>query len=118
MAKQSGLGDNLYVSGYDFSGDTQQINKIAGGPRNPLDFTPISKSAMERQGGKRDGDIDWTSFFNDASVAPVGAHNRLSLLPTTDQLVTYYRGTALGGSCASLVSKQVNYDGNRGDDGS
>lgn len=114
MSKQSGLGDNLYVAGYDLSGDVGSIGRIGGGPA-PLDLTDITQSAYERAGGLRDGGIDWSSWFNKASGQ---AHPRLSLLPTTDVLISYCRGTALGSPGAGLVGKQVGYDGNRGQDGS
>jgi hypothetical protein len=114
MAKQAGLGDNLYVAGYDLSGDVGSLGNIAGGPA-ALDVTAIDKSAMERIGGVRDGRIEFSAFFNDAAGR---AHPRLSSLPTANVIVTYYRGTTLGNPAAALVAKQINYDGNRGDDGS
>lgn len=114
MAKQSGLGDNLYVAGYDLSGDIGSLSRIAGG-NTPLDVTAINKSAFERLGGLRDGGIDFVSYFNDATGA---ATDRLKTLPTTDVILTYGRGTTLGNPGACLVSKQINYDGARGNDGS
>lgn len=111
MAKQSGLGDNLYVSGTNLSGDTEGFGRIGGGPALD-DVTGIDKSAHERIGLAIDGGIDWTSFWN-----PTGAHPVLATLPRTDVLVTYCRGTALGAHAASLVGKQINYDGTRAADG-
>jgi hypothetical protein len=113
MAKQSGLGDNLYVAGYDLSGDVGSLGRVGGGPA-VLDVTGIDKSAYERIGGLRDGAIEYVAYFNPAAGQ---AHERLSLLPTADQIVTYCRGTSLGSPGACLVSKQINYDGTRGDDG-
>lgn len=113
MAKQSGLGDALYIAGYDLSGDISAVNSIGGGPAL-LDVTGIDKSAFQRIGGLRDGRIDYTAFFNPAAGQ---AHPRLSTLPTADVIVSYYRGTALGGASANLVAKQLNYDGTRADDG-
>jgi hypothetical protein len=55
----------------------------------------------------RGGDIEWVSYFNKAAGR---AHPRLAALPTTDQVVSYFRGTALGGPAASLIGKQINYD--------
>ncbi|MFI1728183.1 hypothetical protein ACH40E_02870 [Streptomyces acidicola] len=115
MSKSSGLGDNLHIAGFDASGDIQQLGAIGGGPAL-LNFTAINKSAYERQGGLRDGRIEYTAFFNHIA-AGTGLHERLSTLPRTDQIVTYCRGTALGDAAASLVSKQINYDPNRADDG-
>ncbi|MFI8448249.1 hypothetical protein [Streptomyces erythrochromogenes] len=113
MSKQSGLGDALYIAGYDLSGDIGSVNSIGGGP-SLLEVTGIDKYAPERLGGVRDGRIDYTSFFNPA----IGqAHLRLSALPTSDVILSYYRGTALGGASANLVAKQLNYDGTRADDG-
>lgn len=113
MAKQSGLGDALYIAGYDLSGDISAVNSIGGGPAL-LDVTGIDKSAFQRIGGLRDGRIDYTAFFNPAAGQ---AHPRLSTLPTADVILSYYRGTALGGASANLVAKQLNYDGTRADDG-
>lgn len=114
MAKQGGMGDNLYVGGYNLSGDIGSLGKIGGGPA-PLDLTGIDKSAFERRGGLRDGSIEFTSYFNPSIDQ---AHDRLSDLPTIDVLVSYFRGTALGGQSANLVGKQINYDPSRAADGS
>lgn len=111
--KQSGLGDNLYANGFDMSGDIGSIQRINGGPK-PLVVTGINKSAFERIGGVRDGGINYNAFFNKAAAQ---AHARLSPLPTGDVIVTYCRGTTLGGPAACCVTKQVNYDGTRGNDG-
>jgi hypothetical protein len=113
MAKTSGLGDNLYVGGYDLSGDINALDMISG-PISALDFTAINGSAYERQGGERDGQIDFTAFHNTAANQE---HARLSLLPTTDTLLTYARGTTLGNPAACLMAKQINYDPTRGTDG-
>jgi hypothetical protein len=116
MAKQGGLGDALYYGGFDMSGDVQALGNVGGGPAL-LDFTDITQSAMSRQGGIRDGRIEWTSFFN-PGIAANAAHGLLSALPRGDVLMTYCRGTALGAPAACLNGKQVNYDGTRGNDGS
>lgn len=113
MAKQGGLGDNLYVAGYDLSGDIGSLGGISGGPA-ALEVTGIDKSAFERIGGLRDGKLEYTAWFNKATDR---AHLRLSTLPTADVITTYFRGTALGGASANIVAKQINYDGTRGDDG-
>lgn len=114
MAKQSGLGDNLYVAGFDLSGDVGSVDTISG-PSAVLEVTGVDKSAPERIGGVRDGSIEYTAFFN---PDPGRAHPVLSALPTADQVVTYCRGTALGSPAACLVGKQINYDPTRGQDGS
>lgn len=113
MSKQSGLGDALYIAGYDLSGDIGQLGGIRGGPAT-LDVTGIDKSAFERIGGLRDGSIDYTAFFNPTAGR---AHSRLSTLPTSDVIISYFRGTTLGGSSANLVAKQLDYNPTRADDG-
>lgn len=115
MAKQSGLGDALFISGYDLSGDIQAVGNIGGGP-TPLEFTGINKSAYERKGGRLDGRLQVTTFFNPGPEADA-AHGVLSVLPRADVIASYLRGTALGGPSANIVAKQIGYDGNRGDDG-
>ena len=113
MTKQSGLGDNLYVAGYDLSGDIGSLENIRGGIAM-LDVTGIDKSAIERIGGQRDGTIDYTAFFDQQAGQ---AHPRLKLLPTTDQIMIYCRGTLLGSPAACLNAKQLNYDPQRTSDG-
>jgi hypothetical protein len=113
--KTGGLGDNLYIAGFNASGDTNSLGNIGGGPA-VLVVTGIDKSAFERIGGLRDGRIEWVSYFNPTALT--GAHSKLSTLPRTDQIVTYCRGTTLGNPAACMVAKQLNYDPTRGDDGS
>jgi hypothetical protein len=113
MAKQTGLGDGLLVGGYDLSGDTGAVDNISGGPA-AIEMTGIDKSGVERYGGVRDGKIEWSSFFNDATGH---AHEKLRGLPTSDVVATYLRGRSLGNQAACMVAKQLNYDGNRSDSG-
>lgn len=118
MAKSSGLGDGLIVDGVDLSGDTGGLQAI-GKSRPTTGSTGIDKSAQERLHLRRDGRIDWSSHWNPANTgSELSAHEELSTLPTTDRIVTYLRGRALGNSSASLVSKQLNYDPTRNADGS
>lgn len=114
MAKQGGMGDNLYVAGYDLSGDIGSLGRIGGGPALQ-DVTAIDKSAHERIGLLRDGAMEYTSWFNPSANQE---HARLSLLPTTDVAMQYARGTTLGAPAAVMIAKQVNYDPTRGQDGS
>lgn len=114
MAKQSGLGDGLIVDGIDLSGDTGSAQAI-GSSRPTTGVTGIDKSARERLHLRRDGRIDWSSWFNPAAGA---AHPELSSLPTTNRILAYLRGNTLAGPAASMVCKQLNYDANRNADGS
>lgn len=116
--KSSGIGDLFFIDGFDVSGDTQSLTRIGGGMSTTLDDTPITLGGISRLPGLRDGATEFTTFFNDANSAPLGAFQVLKALPLTDRTVSYFRGTGLGSAAGSLVSKQTNYDGNRGTDGS
>lgn len=113
MAKQSGLGDNFYVAGYDLSGDIGSLGRIAGGPAT-LEVTGINKSAFERIGGQRDGAVEFMSYFNPATGM---SHDRLGNLPTTDVQLHYCRGTTVGAPAAAMIAKQIGYNGNRATNG-
>ena len=114
MAKKSGLGQQIFVHGYDLSGDIATIDN-AGSPRNLLDITAINASATERLVGLSDGNISVSSWFNDSTEQE---HDALSGLVTTDRIVTWAFGATRGDVAACLVAKQLNYDGSRGTDGS
>lgn len=114
MAKQSGLGDQLYIDGVNLSGDIGSLGRIGGGPA-ALEVTAIDKSAIERVGGLRDGAVEFSAWFNKAAGQE---HLTLRGLPYTDRTVSYLRGQAIGGAGACMVAKQVNYDPTRGQDGS
>jgi len=113
MAKTSGLGDRVWISGVPVSGDVQTVALTM--PASPLDMTGIDKSAHERILGLRDGKIALSTYFNSAAG---GIHTVLKTLPRTDVIGSYFRGYGLGSPCASVVSVQSNYDPTRGVDGS
>lgn len=115
MAKQTGLGDNFYVGGYNLSGDTNSLSKVSTSVV-ALDMTDITQSAFERKKGLRDGGIDWTSYFNPGSAST--AHDVLAALPMADRHLMYCRGTVLGSQAACLIGKQIDYGPSRGADGS
>jgi len=111
--KSAGMGDQLWIGGYDLGASTNSLTRCNGGPA-PLDLTDITQSAYERKGGKRDGGMTVVSYFN----PDVGAsHEKYSALPTADQVCTYAHTTAIGGASVNTLAKQIGYDGNRGDDG-
>lgn len=114
MAKQTGLGDQLFIGGYDIGADISAISSLST-PRETLPATGITKFAFERLFGKRDGNAEFTSYFNKASDQQ---HTALKGLPRTDVHLMYLRGTDLGGESIGMVGKQLNYDPTRGDDGS
>jgi hypothetical protein len=113
MAVTSGLAQDLWVQGSKLSGDVGTINNISM-PRGEFNITSMDLSAMKRIQGAADGLIDFTPYFNDAAGA---AHPILSALPSTDVLMLYSTGQAIGDAALSMVVKQVNYDWTRGQDG-
>lgn len=114
MSKQSGLGDNFYVDEFDITGDIGAVQTV-GSPRATLPLTGIDKSAPERAHSFKDGVLGFRSWHNDATGQ---AHPTLKTRPTADRIVTYFRGTTIGKPAACMVSKQINFDPTRGDDGS
>lgn len=115
MAKQSGLGAQLFVGGVDLSGDISAVTRI-GCPTQHLDITAINASGMERIFGHYDGEIAFRSFFNDATSQQ---HPTLRAKQSgNDANVAYFQGSAIGNMAAFLTAKQINYDGTRAADGS
>src|SRR5262249_40516075 len=96
------------------SGDIGSLSKITTG-LNPLPATGISSFAVERLPGERNGEIDFTAWFNPSANQ---AHSVLKLLPAGDIQVGYFRGTVLGNSGAGCVVNKIDYKGKRGADGS
>lgn len=120
MAKQAGLGDALFVAGYDLSGDVGAVQAI-NASLALLDVTAIDKSARERIGGLRDGEITFNNFFNDDdSAGSEGSFEVLNALRSGSNAVhvIYCRSEARGKPAAGLIAKQVDYNLNRGADGS
>lgn len=113
MPKESGLGDQLFIDGFDIGADINSIGGIAT-PRETLPATGITQFAMARFFGKRDATAEFVSFFNDSTGQ---AHEALSGLPRTDVQVMYLRGAGLGNEAFGMVAKQIDYAPTRGDDG-
>ena len=112
MAKVTGLGDSLYIGAIDASGDVGAVGTIHGGPA-AMDVTGINSAAFERVGGRRSGEISFTSWYNST-----GAFTTLNDLPTADVGVTYAHRGVLGNPICTLLGKQINYDPTYGNDGS
>lgn len=114
MPKQSGLGNQLFIGGYDIGADVSDISSIST-PRATLPATGITMSAQARMFGQRDAMAEFNNFFNPAAGE---THSILKTLPTADTQVMYLVGTTLGDEAFSMLGKQINYDPQRGDDGS
>jgi len=116
MTKVAGLGDQLYIGGYDLSGDIGAIQSLSK-TFAEQDVTGLDKSAIERILLLEDGEIGFANYYNPAAT-PDSLHEVLHDLPDTDVLVSYFRGSLLGAVTASLLGKQINYGLARGADGS
>src|SRR5258708_2041437 len=114
MPKTVGFPAAFYIDGTDVSGDIQSLGKISGGPA-ALDMTAINNSAFARQGGERDGSMEFVAYFNPGAGL---THAKLSALPAADVICSYFQQPAIGSDAACLNGKQVNYDPTRGTDGS
>lgn len=115
MAVSTGLGGQLFVDQYDLTGDIPSVQRMAM-PSGVLDFTTIDKSAMRRGYAHVDGELAFTSFFDDGTDLE---HTALKAKGSgADRVCSYLQGSAIGNMAFGLVSKQINYDGNRNADGS
>ncbi len=114
MTKSSGMGDQLFIAGYDIGADINSIGSLST-PRETLPGTDITQFAMARLFGKRDGQAEFTSYLDMADDA---SYEALSSLPLTSVHLMYLRGTTLGNPSIGLVGLEVNYDPTRADDGS
>ncbi len=118
MSKQGGMGDYLLIDEFDVSGDIGSLQRISS-PMAVQEVPAIRDSAQSRIGLLHDGGIDFTAYWNPVELVTADSeHEVLRGRPTTDRIVTYLRGTALGNAAASVVSKQLNYDLARNNDGS
>lgn len=114
MAKQTGLGDNLYVDEFNITGDVGSVQTISS-PRGVLPVTGIDKLAPERRHSFKDGALTFRTFHNDDTGQAVPT---LKTRPTADRIVSYFRGTTIGNVAACMVTKQIGFDPTRGEDGS
>lgn len=114
MAKQSGLGHNFFIDGYDLSGDVASIDTLST-PVELFDVTGISKSAMERIQGRVDTTGSFTTYFNDAALSE---HVALSAPSTSNRNLSWTFGSTVGNVACGIVVKQTDYSVSRSADGS
>jgi hypothetical protein len=114
VAKRAGFPSYLWAHGYAIHGDVGSVRRIAS-PRAVQEITGIDKTAVERLLLRGDGELEFATFFNDATAQ---LHDALSALPTTDRVVLLALGAAVGDPGLGLSAKQANYDWEQNDDGS
>lgn len=115
MAKETGLGANMYLDEFDLSGDVGSLSRISKSI-STLPVTGIDKSANERRAGKLNGQLTWQSWFN-----PSAGQSHPTLKNGTfrnDRIGSYFHRPTLGMPVAAMVGKQTTYAGNRNEDGS
>lgn len=105
MAKESGIGANLYMDGYDISGDVGSVQQIAM-PMGTLGVRGLPSRAEERIIGKADGLINYNAFWNTATGAAFDAL-KADLFTGADRHVMYCHRTTIGSPAAALVSKRA-----------
>lgn len=103
--KQTGLGDNFYIGGYDLSGDVASVDTISGGPAL-LDTTTLTQRGHSRLGGVRDGSMSFTSFFE---VTPTIATPGFpaSNTPVTNTTGFPVKVTVTGGTLSNILVNGV-----------
>jgi hypothetical protein len=111
MAKDHGLGNSLYISGIDVSGEARNWDVTS--PVQMLDTTGLRKAANERITGQRSGTFKWNSHFDPLSAG----YAALAALPYTDAVITLPHRETLGQVALCTVTKQIGYDPQRDDKG-
>ena len=109
MAKVNGLGQALYVQGYDLSSDASALSGI-GYTQELLDTTSIDLSAMERITGRLDATLSVNGWFDNADDKAHEAYTVSNKLPTGDRVVTYQMGIAIGQPTYIMNAKTATYD--------
>lgn len=120
MAKTSGIGDHLLVSGYDVSGDIGSVSAIqmTFGEQN---VTAIDAAAMDRRQLISNGNLGFNNFFNDSDGGGAearGIHDILTADKRDTYDVTYIHGNSVGSYCAHMRTLRFGYSLNRGASGS
>lgn len=114
MAKQTGIGAQLFIGSADVSGDIGAVTQLEA-IRAALEVTAINQGGADRIVGRRDGAMAFLAFWDTAAGL---AHATLSALPTTDQIASVFIGSTLGYPAASMTGKQITYAPTMGADGS
>jgi len=105
--KESGLGNALYVGGYDMSGETKSW-ALSGGPAL-IDTTGLRSLAFERLGGQLSGMAKYVTHFDPLAAV----HTHFSTLPRGDEIGMLAHRETLGAPAANWVARQLNYDPTR-----
>lgn len=114
MAKSTGIGDGLLVSGYDVSGDVGSISGIQT-TFGEQDMTAIEMAARDRVQLVENGSFAFNNFFNDSDGEGSEARGVHDLLTgatpgaRTTHVLSYHRGRAVGAWVANLEAQRFSY---------
>lgn len=105
MAKQSGLGDNFYLGGYDLSGDVASVDTISAA-RDVIDVTTIKQLAHSRLYGLKSGAWSFTTFFeNTPTISTPGFPGSNTPVVNTNNVPVYV--TITGGTLSNVLINGV-----------
>jgi hypothetical protein len=105
MTKQSGLGDNFYISGYDLSGTAASVDTIST-PRDVLDTTSVKQFANSRIYSARNGSWSFTTFFESTPTVTTPGVPASGTAVTNTYLVPVYV-TVTGGTGTNVLINGV-----------
>lgn len=114
MAKQTGIGANLWVDQYNVSGDIGAIDSIASS-RTLIDVTSIEDEFMSKLPGLGDGSISFSGYMSPGTGQLHSSYG--SAFGTALVQVTAAFGTAIGSPAASIGAARTTYAVTRGGDG-
>jgi hypothetical protein len=106
MAKQSGLGDNFYVAGYDLSGDVASLDQITT-PWDVIDFTTVKDFAHERALTLRTGDMQFTTFYDQVGTGTVAPAVPATTVPVVSTYNWFVLVSIVGGTMSNVVINGV-----------
>lgn len=101
MAKESGLGANFYLDGFNLSGDTGAMNDMSKSMA-VTEVTDITELAIERLPAILSATMSWQAWWNNT-----GSFATLKNSPSADRLGSYFHRPALGSPAASIIARQT-----------
>lgn len=105
MAKQSGLGDNFYLGGYDLSGDVASVDTVSGA-KDVIDVTAIKQFAHQRLYGLKNGAWSFTTFFETTpTISTPGFPGSGTPVTNTNNVPVYV--TITGGTLSNVLINGV-----------
>lgn len=111
MAKETGLGANLYLDGIDLSGDTGSVSSMSNS-MEVTEVTGIDKLAVERLPLTLSSALEWMAWWN-----TYGSVATLRNSPSGNRLASYFHRPLLGSPAAALIARQADLKTKRSEKG-